>query len=101
SFPKLIPANTHHTSVETLDARYVYQTLEELYILITNKASSILQDIEVLHLFGRFVPDVCRLAEAREISRHTFELLSAFNELVSLGWREQNNLMQVKSASEL
>ncbi|KAF8514288.1 hypothetical protein JB92DRAFT_2811478 [Gautieria morchelliformis] len=102
SFPKLIPANTQHTSVETLDVRYVYQPLEELYILlITNKASNILQDIETLHLFARVVSDLCRSAEEREISRHAFELLGAFDEIVSLGWREQINLMQVKSVLEM
>ena len=54
SFTKVIPANTQHTSVETADVRYVYQPLEDLYILlITNKASNILQDIETLHLFAR------------------------------------------------
>ena len=102
SFPKLIPANTQHTSVETLDVRYVYQPLEELYILlITNKASNILQDIETLHLFARVVSDLCRSAEEREISKHAFELLGAFDEIVSLGWREQVNLMQVKSVLEM
>lgn len=102
SFPKLIPANTQHTSVETLDVRYVYQPLEELYILlITNKASNILQDIETLHLFARVVSDLCRSAEEREISRHAFELLGAFDEIVSLGWREQINLMQVKNVLEM
>jgi len=102
SFPKLIPANTQHTSVETVDVRYVYQPLEGLYILlITNKASNILQDIETLHLFARVVSDLCRSAEEREISRHAFELLSAFDEIVSLGWREQINLMQVKNVLEM
>ncbi|KIJ53699.1 hypothetical protein M422DRAFT_201923 [Sphaerobolus stellatus SS14] len=102
SFPKLIPTNTQHTSVETVDVRYVYQPLEDLYILlITNKASNILQDIDTLHLFARVVSDLCRSADEREISKYAFELLGAFDEIVSLGWRENINLMQVKNILEM
>ncbi|KAL6304022.1 hypothetical protein BKA93DRAFT_316525 [Sparassis latifolia] len=102
SFPKLIPTNTQHTSVETADVRYVYQPLEDLYILlITNKASNILQDIETLHLFSRVVSDMCRSAEQREILKNAFELLGAFDEIVSLGYREQVNLMQVRNVLEM
>ncbi|KAF8167229.1 hypothetical protein B0H34DRAFT_779070 [Crassisporium funariophilum] len=102
SFPKLIPTNTQHTSVETTDVRYVYQPLEDLYILlITNKASNILQDIDTLHLFARVVSDMCRSADEREISKNAFELLGAFDEIVSMGYREQVNLMQVRSVLEM
>ena len=102
SFPKLIPTNTQHTSVETADVRYVYQPLEDLYILlITNKASNILQDIDTLHLFARVVSDICRSADEREILKHAFELLGAFDEVVSLGYREQVNLMQVRNILEM
>ncbi|THH16448.1 hypothetical protein EW146_g4200 [Bondarzewia mesenterica] len=102
SFPKLIPTNTQHTSVETPDVRYVYQPLEDLYIvLITNKASNILQDIETLHLFARVVSDMCRSADQREILKNSFELLGAFDEIVSLGFREQVNLMQIRSVLEM
>lgn len=102
SFPKLIPTNSQHTSVETSDVRYVYQPLEDLYILlITNKASNILQDIETLHLFARVVSDMCRSADEKEILKNSFELLGAFDEIVSLGYREQVNLMQVRSVLEM
>ncbi|KAH8094738.1 hypothetical protein BXZ70DRAFT_992132 [Cristinia sonorae] len=102
SFTKVIPANTQHTSVEGTDVRYVYQPLEDLYILlITNKASNILQDIETLHLFARVVSDMCRSADQREISKNAFELLEAFDEIVSLGYREQVNLMQVRNNLEM
>lgn len=102
SFPKLIPTNTQHTSVETTDVRYVYQPLEDLYILlITNKASNILQDIDTLHLFARVVSDMCRSAEEREILKNSFQLLGAFDEIVSQGYREQVNLMQVRSVLEM
>lgn len=102
SFPKLIPAGSQHTSVETSEVRYVYQPLEDLYILLlTNKASNILQDIDTLHLFARTVSDMCRSAEEREILKNAFDLLGAFDEIVSLGYREQINLMQVKSILEM
>jgi len=102
SFPKLVPTNTQHTSVETPDVRYVYQPLEDLYILlITNKASNILQDIDTLHLFARVVSDICRSADEREILKNVFELLGAFDEVVSLGYREQVGLMQVRSVLEM
>ena len=102
SFPKVIPTNTQHTSVETADVRYVYQPLEDLYILlITNKASNILQDIETLHLFARVVSDMCRTADQREISKNAFEILEAFDEIISLGYRESVNLMQVRNILEM
>lgn len=102
SFPKVIPTNTQHTSVETADVRYVYQPLEDLYILlITNKASNILQDIETLHLFARVVSDMCRSADQREIIKNAFEILEAFDEIVSVGYRESVNLMQVRNILEM
>jgi hypothetical protein len=102
SFPKLIPTNSQHTSVETAQVRYVYQPLEDLYILlITNKASNILQDIDTLHLFARVVSDICRTADEREIQKQSFELLGAFDEIVSMGYREQVNLIQVRSILEM
>lgn len=102
SFPKVIPTNTQHTSVETADVRYVYQPLEDLYILlITNKASNILQDIETLHLFARVVSDMCRSADQREILKNAFDILEAFDEIVSMGYRESVNLMQVRNILEM
>ncbi|KAJ7442303.1 hypothetical protein FB451DRAFT_1343936 [Mycena latifolia] len=91
SFPKLLPppSSTQHTLIETPDVRYVYQPLEELYILlITNKASNILQDIETLHLLARVVSDMCRSAAESEVVTRAFELLGAFDEVVGLGYRE-------------
>ncbi|KAJ4474424.1 hypothetical protein J3R30DRAFT_3295753 [Lentinula aciculospora] len=102
SFPKLIPTNTQHTTIETADVRFVYQPLEDLYILlITNKTSNILLDIDTLHLFARVVSDMCRTADEREILSKSFEILGAFDEVVSMGYREQVNLMQVRSVLEM
>lgn len=71
AFPKLMSPDKEHTFVETenvvfisfsffflncFKVRYVYQPLEALYILlITNKTSNILEDLETLHLMAKIV----------------------------------------------
>lgn len=44
---------------------------------------------------------ICRPTDAREIDRNAFELLSSFDEIISLGYRENVNLAQVASISEM
>ncbi|KDN42184.1 hypothetical protein K437DRAFT_237880 [Tilletiaria anomala UBC 951] len=125
SFPKLISSNSQHTSIETDSVRYVYQPLEDLYmILITNKNSNILQDIDTLHLFSRLVTDMCGSAtsmtasgalggagmygkigsgrvDERQVLRLSFELLGAFDEVIAMGYRENVSLMQIKNTLEM
>ncbi|KAI9852492.1 MAG: hypothetical protein M1838_000586 [Thelocarpon superellum] len=102
SFPKLADAGTQHTTVEQDNVRYVYQPLDELYmVLITNRQSNILQDIDSLHLFAQVVTSVCKSLDEREILKNAFELLSAFDELVTQGYRENLFLPQIKVFLEM
>ncbi|KAL2432757.1 Coatomer subunit delta [Exophiala dermatitidis] len=102
SFPKLADSSTQHTTVEQENVRFVYQPLDELYlVLITNKNSNILQDIDSLHLFGQVVTSICKRVDEREILRNAFELLSAFDELVTMGYRENLSLSQIKTFLEM
>ena len=102
SFPKLADSSTQHTTVEQDSVRYVYQPLDELYmVLITNRQSNILQDIDSLHLFAQVVTSICKSLDEREILRNAYELLSAFDELVTLGYRENLSLSQIKTFLEM
>ncbi|KAF2194784.1 hypothetical protein K469DRAFT_706271 [Zopfia rhizophila CBS 207.26] len=98
SFPKLADSGTQHTTCEQDNVRYVYQPLDELYmVLITNLQSNILQDINSLHLFAQVVSSICKSLDEREILKNAFELLSAFDEIVTLGYRENLTLTQIKA----
>lgn len=98
NFPSLILQGSLQTTVEDESVRYVFQPLEEFYIvLITNKSSNILQDIDTLHLFGLAVSSLLRTVEEREVFDNAFELLSAFDEIINLGYKENTTLSQIQT----
>ncbi|PVH86889.1 hypothetical protein DL98DRAFT_449112 [Cadophora sp. DSE1049] len=102
SFPKLADTGTQHTTVEQDNVRFVYQPLDELYmVLITNRQSNILQDIDSLHLFAQVVSSTCKTLDEREILKNAYELLSAFDELVTQGYRENLTISQIKTFLEM
>ncbi|OON16487.1 hypothetical protein X801_07701 [Opisthorchis viverrini] len=98
-----VPASgKQHTFVETESVRYVYQPLEQLFVLlITTKASNILEDLETLRLFARVIPEyACGTSEA-DILNNAFQLIFAFDEIVALGYREDVNLSQIRTHTEM
>lgn len=102
AFPKLINAEEQHTFVETENVRYVYQPLEQLYVvLITTRNSNILEDLETLRLFAKVIPEYCKIMTDREVCEHAFELIWAFDEIVALGYRENVNLSQIRTFTEM
>ncbi|KAJ1561893.1 Coatomer subunit delta, partial [Nowakowskiella sp. JEL0078] len=103
SFPKLIGSNHQHTFVDADTVRYVYKPLDDLFlVLITNKQSNILQDIETLQLFSRVISEYCRTIDEREVSKNAFALLSVFDEVISAGgFSEDVSLAQIKSITEM
>ncbi|KAL0436126.1 UNVERIFIED_CONTAM: Coatomer subunit delta [Sesamum radiatum] len=102
AFPKLIGTGKQHTYVETENVRYVYQPIESLYLLlVTNKQSNILEDLETLRLLSKLVPEYSYSLDEDGIGRTAFEILFAFDEVISLGHKENVTVAQVKQYCEM
>ena len=89
AFPKLISADgKQHTYIETESVRYLYQPIDNLFLLlVTNRASNIVEDLETLRLLSKVVPDVLgvsnNISEDR-IAEKCFDLIFAFDEVSNL-----------------
>lgn len=102
AFPKLVGTGKQHTYVETENVRYVYQPIESLYLLlVTNKQSNILEDLETLRLLSKLVPEYSYSLDEEGIGRTAFELIFAFDEVISLGHKENVTVAQVKQYCEM
>lgn len=100
AFPKLMgPGNQQHTFIETDSVRYVYQPIENLFLLlITNKASNIVEDLETLRLLSKVVPDIAHGVTEEHIADKQFELVFAFDEVLTTGGhREHITLPQIQT----
>eukprot|EP00262_Sarcandra_glabra_P021737 TRINITY_DN930_c0_g1_i1.p1 TRINITY_DN930_c0_g1~~TRINITY_DN930_c0_g1_i1.p1 ORF type:complete len:530 (+),score=113.47 TRINITY_DN930_c0_g1_i1:123-1712(+) len=102
AFPKLVGIGKQHTYVETENVRYVYQPIESLYLLlVTNKQSNILEDLETLRLLSKLVPEYSPSLDEEGICKMAFELIFAFDEVLSLGHKESVTVAQVKQYCEM
>ncbi|KAK2982214.1 hypothetical protein RJ640_024959 [Escallonia rubra] len=114
AFPKLVGTGNQHTYVETENVRYVYQPIESLYLLlVTNKQSNILEDMETLRLLSKLVsfllieslsdlvPEYSFSLDEEGICKTAFELIFAFDEVIALGQKENVTVSQVKQYCEM
>lgn len=106
AFPKLIGTEKQHTYVETDSVRYVYQPVESLYVLLmTNKTSNIVEDLETLRLLGKVLPEYSPrygVVDEAAVMETSFELINSFDEVIDWGgYRENVNLQQVISFTQM
>jgi hypothetical protein len=117
AFPKLIASelagagagasSKQHTFVETENVRYVYLPLEGslFLLLVTNKGSNIVEDLDTLRLISRVLPEQLGVGVALNedtVAAKAFELLFALDEVVaSGGYREEITLHQVRVNLEM
>ncbi|CAN8257122.1 unnamed protein product [Cochlearia groenlandica] len=102
AFPKLVGMGKQHTYIETENVRYVYQPIEVLFLLlVTTKQSNILEDLDTLRMLSKLVPEYSMSLDEEGIGRAAFELIFAFDEVISLGHKESVTVAQVKQYCEM
>lgn len=104
AFPKLMGSgNKQHTFIETDTVRYVYQPLEGLLLLlITNKASNIVEDLDTLRLLSKVVPEFAGGTSEEKVSDKAFELVFAFDEVITYGgYREYVDMRTIRQNMEM
>ncbi|EER06157.1 Alpha-1,3-mannosyltransferase ALG2, putative [Perkinsus marinus ATCC 50983] len=104
AFMKLVEnQKSDHTYIETENIRYVYQPIEQLYlVLLTSRESNILEDLGTLKLLTTVVPEVVRNTICEEtVLDNAFDLVFAFDEIITFGYREAVTLSQIKTYTEM
>ena len=69
--------------------------------MVTNKSSNILEDLEILRILAKIVPDYAQSLDEEGITKAAFDLLFAFDEVISLGYKENVTLQQVRQNTEM
>jgi len=103
SFSKLVTGDSACTFIETDAVRYVYQPMEQLYlVLLTTKASNLLDDLETLRMMAKLVPEYCGQQSEEAVRARCYELSFAVDELVTPGGhRDHATLQQIKTFTEM
>ena len=76
---------------------------QALYLLlVTNKSSNILEDLETLRLLSKVLPEfVAPPVDEESVGLAAFHLIFAFDEVISLGYKENVTVGQVKQNTEM
>ena len=91
-------SSSQHTFVEDEHVRYVYKPFDDYYIiLITNRQSNIIQDLDTLNLFSQTVNSSLRSFDENEIFENAFEILGSFDEIIAMGYKENLSLTQINN----
>jgi hypothetical protein len=68
-------------------------------LLVTNRQSNILEDLDTLRLLSKLVPEYAgAMLDEESVARAAFDLIFAFDEVISNGHKENITVQQVGAA---
>ncbi|QEU60790.1 Ret2 [Kluyveromyces lactis] len=91
-------SSKQHTFVEDEHVRYVYKPFDDYYIiLITNLHSNIIQDMDTLNIFVQTVDSTLKGLSEEDVFDSAFDILNSFDEIITMGYKENLSLTQIKT----
>jgi hypothetical protein len=104
SFIRQIDGERQHTYMENESARFIYLPLDNnIYLtLLTSKDSNIVDDIETLRTLQKIVQHYCPYGVSEgTILKASFDIVFAFDDVITMGYRESITLSQILSYAEM
>ena len=103
NFPKLIESGRQTTHIETDVIRYVFVPIDKLFlVLITNKNSNIIEDLEVLRQLNQVVVHHSNQnIDEKLVLKKAFDLILSFDDVITLGYRESVQMSQLEAYLEM
>ena len=103
-----------HTFVETDSVRFVYQPMEQglFLVLITTKTSNMIENLETLRLLSKLLQEISHanpaasstqsaITNEETVLANAFDLVFAFDEAISFGYREPVTSAQINQFVEM
>lgn len=84
-FPRLLEAGQQHTFIEKDMLRYLFQPIEDNYVLLlTNRSSNVIEDLRAISQFTAITSSTLRAHDSLEFTKDVcFDLIIAFDEIYS------------------
>ena len=71
-------------------------------MLITNKASNIIEDLQALRQLRRIVQEICIDGVSQDaVMEYAFDLMLCFDDAISMGYRECVSLTQINNSLKM
>jgi coatomer subunit delta len=85
AFPRLLESGQQHTFIEKDSLRYLYQAIEENYVVVlTNRLSNVLSDLRAVSLFASITTSTLRSKGSDRFTEDIcFALMLAYDEVYS------------------
>ncbi len=103
-----------HTFIETESVRFVYQPMESglFLVLTTTKDSNMLENLDTLRLLSKLLQEICHanpapsstqssITNEEAVLLNAFDLVFAFDEAISFGYREPVTASQINQYVEM